>query len=57
MGYEIGSLRVAFRVSKHNSEQDVLDQEAVESLYNEIENLVDSNPEYNRIVYDVRRDV
>lgn len=46
-------VEVRASVSNHNSEQDELDREAVDRLRSEIEYLVDSDPDYRRVVRSV----
>lgn len=50
MGRDTRKIEIVASVSRHNSEQDVQDDEAVDNLRMEIEALVASNPEYERVV-------
>lgn len=40
MGYDVGKIEVTYRVSRHNSEQDKIDDLTAERLYLEIAELV-----------------
>lgn len=53
MGRESREIRVLANVSRHNSEQDRKDDEAVANLRMEIEALVASDPNYARVVWCV----
>ena len=50
MGYDTGKIEISYRTSNHNSDQDVLDEQAVDDLRMEIEALIASTPEYQRVV-------
>lgn len=53
MGRETRTISVSGSVSRHNSQQDKDDDQAMEDLRMEIEALVASDPNYARVVYDV----
>lgn len=50
MGRATLEIRVLMSVSRHNSEQDRLDDRAAERLHQDIEALIRNEPNYERIV-------
>lgn len=54
MGRQTGKIEVCVRVSRHNSQQDKDDDAAVERLKEEIQMMVDADPDYSRVVWSVQ---
>lgn len=52
MGYDIVKFTITGRVSRHNSEQDYIDDHEWENLVLSIQEIIDNDPEYSRIVID-----
>lgn len=50
MGYDTRRITITAAVSRHNSEQDRLDDEALLSLRWELDKLIADNPSYARVV-------
>ena len=53
MGCQTEKIIVSYTVSRHNSEQDVSDDQAAENLRMEIEALIAADSDYSRIVNEV----
>lgn len=49
MGYDLHQAILTARLSRHNSEQDERDNQALEDFKMEINALIQSTPEYRRI--------
>ena len=53
MGYDIDKITIHIRLSRHNSDQDVADNEARDRLLKEIGMLIAADPDYSRITVSV----
>lgn len=50
MGYDVYNIMIGLRVKKDNGPRQVADEETEERLRSEIQMLIDSDPDYTRIV-------
>lgn len=50
MGYDTRKIKIIGRVSRHNSEQDAIDDQLWDDLREVIDSLIFCNPEFKRVV-------